>query len=231
MEALERQLEVLVTRTPKDHAWLAEMLEVIEKTAMSDLRAAMRLTRAALRSDFIEAPVRLPIQIKQAEFAFRLGDSDQARSVFEGVLRESRQESLQHSELKALSGLGAVEVLVGTQQAAIEFMRRALSIAESLDDHRALMSLYNNLGVCYERQGDFPESLRCLLACLRLEVSDRRIEAAVLHNIANCYKELREYASALDFCNRSLPGGGGHRVARGAAHAPQPQGGGSRRPG
>lgn len=193
-----------MTRTLKDEAWRAEVLDVIESTAMSDLRGALRLAHAALRDGNAPPAVALPIRVKEAEFIFRLGDGDRAREVFERVLADAETHEIPAVELKALSGLGAVEVLGGTQQAAIEYMRRALTIAEALQDHRALMSLYNNLGVCYERQGDFPESLRCLLACLRLEVEDRRIEAAVLHNVANCYKELREYATALDFCNRSL---------------------------
>lgn len=201
---IKLEFEQLKARLPKDESWVSDILELSERAALKDLTLAMEVTQFAHMAHEAGEEPALSCEVRVGELSFRLGQADQAREAFDTGIKKADRIQAPLLKLKCLSGLGAIEVLRGNQRKAIEYMTAAVRIGEELNDQRALMSLYNNLGVCYERQGDFPESLKSLISCLRLEVHDRRIEAAVLHNIANCYMRLEEYTLALEYSDRSL---------------------------
>ncbi|HET7478682.1 MAG TPA: AAA family ATPase [Rubrobacteraceae bacterium] len=94
----------------------------------------------------------------------------------------------------------------GQDEAASEFARRALDLAEEADDERALVQAHNALGILASSRGDFGEARRRLERSLALaeSLNDPEARIAALNNLALALGRGEEVEEAMDLAGTAL---------------------------
>lgn len=89
---------------------------------------------------------------------------------------------------------------------AIEIGREALSLLRQSDNRDGTANVLNNLGVFFQRKGDFQEALDALSASLQIrrEIDDRRGIAASLLNLGTIAIETGGYVESIEYSMESL---------------------------
>lgn len=115
----------------------------------------------------------------------------QAIKIFEG---QSDRENLANAYVSISFYYGRLSDLENQEKALLE----ALDLNKSLNDNRALINVYNNLGVCLKNQTRLTESLMFYdLAFELLEQMDSPLQIAQnLTNRGNIYEKLEDYPKA-----------------------------------
>lgn len=80
----------------------------------------------------------------------------------------------------------------------------AASLSSALDDSAATARDLSNVGAALRRLGDFRGALRSLTASLDLQRKRGEVSGAVLNNIADVYRELRETDTAMRYYREAL---------------------------
>jgi two-component system, sensor histidine kinase ChiS len=75
----------------------------------------------------------------------------------------------------------------------------ALKISKAGEDHVAIARNLNSVGTSLRRLGDFRGALRTLLLALDIQRANGHASGAVLNNIADVYRELKEYDAAVRY--------------------------------
>jgi tetratricopeptide (TPR) repeat protein/predicted Ser/Thr protein kinase len=107
-----------------------------------------------------------------------------------------------------LNNLAVVAKDQGKYDEAFDFLRRALAIAEKLNNEAQLSIILNNLGVVLRRQGKYEEALSYYQRALALK--EQRLGAAhpdvasTLINIGTLMRQAGKYEEALVYYKRSL---------------------------
>jgi len=107
------------------------------------------------------------------------------------------------NNLKAHYCLGISYRMVGEFKLAMEHMKRAESLTSNKE---ALMHIYNQIGLIYEKMGYLDDALLYYSRSLSLarDLGNKSMQAAVLNNIANIYDDKGELDKALGYYEESL---------------------------
>jgi len=124
---------------------------------------------------------------------------DYRRAIDEG----KRAIRLYPKSFSAHVWLGASYVKIGEFDLALSTMRKAERLAKSKEN---LSSVYNNLGLIYDRKGDLDNALLYYTRYFQLnrELGDRGGEAIALSCIAGIYMKKGDLDKALQYYNESL---------------------------
>lgn len=124
----------------------------------------------------------------------------------EGALKIYRSLGNKQQEKAVLGNLGAVYLIVGNHQKAIEVSQALLKIAQETDDRHSAGQAFGNLGIAYRVLGNYNQAIDSQQKALAImqEIGDRKSEARILINLANAYETLGNYDKALAFQNQSL---------------------------
>jgi CHAT domain-containing protein len=103
----------------------------------------------------------------------------------------------------ALFGLGACDGSRGRSEAALEWYRRALPLAESAKDHSLQANIWNGIATVHTSRGDSDEALRCSgialghIGLIDDEESRLAAQAGVLTTFGSLYRRRGELREAL----------------------------------
>ncbi len=100
----------------------------------------------------------------------------------------------------------STELWYSDTKRSMDFAQQALQLSEQLEHKDGIKTAYNNIGVIYDHQGNYPEALRYFLKTIALseQTQDRKTMAKALNNIGVLYESLREYKQAMDYYQQSL---------------------------
>jgi len=107
------------------------------------------------------------------------------------------------NSLKAHFCLGASYYVIGEFKLALEHMKKAERLTS---DKEALMHIYNQIGLIYEKMGYLDDALLYYSRSLSLarDLGNRSMQASVLNNIGVVYYYKGELDKALDYYEESL---------------------------
>ena len=105
---------------------------------------------------------------------------------------------------KRLVELGIAQLRLGDLSGSQESQVQALRLLENSDDSVFLASIHNNLATSYRKLDDADEAIDEYENALRL-VSSRHDSLMILNNIANIYREKKEYQNSLRIFDSILP--------------------------
>jgi tetratricopeptide (TPR) repeat protein len=75
---------------------------------------------------------------------------------------------------------------------------------ESIGDSLGLGQAYNNVGLVYQKMGNYPKALEYLMHSVRLKSGDEAAQSVTLNNIGEIYILLNDYERAEQYSERSL---------------------------
>ncbi len=117
-------------------------------------------------------------------------------------------------ELDTATGENKVEVLNKLSRAywynvptlSVEYAQKALNEAVNIDYKKGEANAYNNMGVVYKNQGDYPKALEAHLKALHLreKIGDTDGIAASYSNLANVYRYQGDFDNALEYYFKCL---------------------------
>jgi len=125
---------------------------------------------------------------------------------WEAALKIYRNLANRQQEKAVLGNLGAVYLIVGNHQKAVEVSQTLLKIAQETGDRRRAGQAFANLGIAYRVLGNYNQAIDSQQKALAImqEIGDRKSEVRILINLANAYETLGNYDKALAFQNQSL---------------------------
>ncbi len=88
----------------------------------------------------------------------------------------------------------------------MEYLQKALKINERLSDKSGISQCFNNVGVIYEYQADYPKALEYYRKSLKIKVGlgDKSGISKSYSNIGNIYKSQDDYPKALEHFKKAL---------------------------
>ncbi|KPJ74397.1 hypothetical protein AMJ52_00670 [candidate division TA06 bacterium DG_78] len=158
---------------------------------------AKRLRDAKLEADGL----RLKGQI-----LWRMGKGEQAVTK---ILHECQRLYERFKEQNSLAQLfifmGIIARSEGRLNIAIDYMKKAISLAKKIGHKRQLSIAYNNLGVYYDLIGDLKSSLNYHEEnlAIRQQLGDKKGEAIVYYNIGTLKKQTDQRNVGLDYFNKA----------------------------
>jgi len=101
---------------------------------------------------------------------------------------------------------GASFWVKGNFPKALEYILKALKIAEETGDKKTMAINYNNIGIIYQHRGDVSKALEYFLKDLKMseEIGNIKGTAGTLNNIGVIYKRQNELSKALEYYHRAL---------------------------
>jgi signal transduction histidine kinase len=111
-----------------------------------------------------------------------------------------------YGKSRALIHWGIGSFLTSNTTLAIAQNNEALQICERNHDQKGISSVYNNLAIIYDDQGDYKTSLGYYFKSLKIrqDTKDKWGIASSYNNIGNTYLELGNYAEALSYLFKGL---------------------------
>jgi signal transduction histidine kinase len=102
--------------------------------------------------------------------------------------------------------LGVVYRNRGNYAGAIDYYKKALILAEQVNDSVQIGYSYNNIGGIYRIQGNNPLALEYVLNGLKIfeKIGDKRGMAFCTINVGLIYKNQKNYEKALQYLNRTI---------------------------
>jgi len=136
---------------------------------------------------------------------FDQGNYSEARKFFELALQDNLSIYNEPGMVGSYNSLGKVYLAVGDLDGAEVDFRNAQDVAKRLNNLELLIETESNLGELQLARGQRSEALATFKGALAKAADPQSLIAARLdHNIGAAYKELGDYASALEFLERSL---------------------------
>lgn len=159
---------------------------------------------ACLRSAGIAVPASSPVRAANALFAYadgrikagRFDDAGRALDCSDAVLGDDG-DPLSRYELMRRRG-----VLDYRRERIAEALPRfecALALARAREDRAAIARDLKNIGTSLRRLGDFHGALRALTESIEMQRADGKVNAAVLNNLGDVYRDLGEPEQAMRF--------------------------------
>ena len=141
-----------------------------------------------------------------AGLAYRQGDYDTARALFERSLTTRRKLGDMHGTANTLISLGVVALQQGDYIAARSLQAQSLSIQRELGDKQGIANALNNLGLVLYSLGDYATAQAHYEECLAIkrELGDRLGIANALDNLGNVAYEQGNYETARSLYDESL---------------------------
>ncbi len=136
---------------------------------------------------------------------FDQGNYSQAEKFFALALQDNLSIYYEPGMVRSYNSLGKVYLAVGDLGAAEAEFRNAYDVAKRLNDLELLIETESNLGELQLARGQPSEALATFKDALAKTADPQSSTAARLyHNIGAAYKELGDYASALESLKRAL---------------------------
>ncbi|BCX50347.1 hypothetical protein HAHE_42550 [Haloferula helveola] len=158
---LEEALELLPKSDLAGRARLLGHLGRLQHNLGSHAKAVSTF-RSALDLEFSDPELRFSLRSQQALAKFRLGRVDEAIAESEAIAKEAR-ELLEDRPLLAApyqNNFGALSLALGFPEAAIASFTHAKEMLQASlgTDHPGLIGVHNNLGVAFQKTGQFEEA-------------------------------------------------------------------------
>jgi signal transduction histidine kinase/Tfp pilus assembly protein PilF len=111
-----------------------------------------------------------------------------------------------YGKARALIYWGIGSFLTSNSELAIAQNKEALAICEKIHDRKGEGSVYNNLAIIYDDQGNYETALSYYQKSLKIrqEIQDKRGVASNFNNIGNTYLEMGNYEGALAYLFKGL---------------------------
>jgi signal transduction histidine kinase/tetratricopeptide (TPR) repeat protein len=132
-------------------------------------------------------------------------DADSVLLYGEVALEAAQKGRYEKGIALALLSKGVGYNLKEEQSAALDCFLQALRIVERVRMPGMLANLYNEIGIVYADQENYQQSNGYYRLSFQLASGDRQTEGILLANMAENYKHLGEYDSALNYNARALP--------------------------
>jgi predicted ATPase/DNA-binding SARP family transcriptional activator len=156
------------------------------------------------------------IELKVANLYQRLGEWEQAEEGFRSAVEAAQQDGdagLQKAGLPSAGLQSQIYAhwsrtahLQGQAERALDLARRALELAELVENDQALAQAYNILGILYRGQGNLQKAGQQVKMSLEIAESggDVALQAAALNNLALVCADLEDLRQAVDHTLRAL---------------------------
>lgn len=123
------------------------------------------------------------------------------------LAQELRKLLREAEKLKDVYAIGKINLLLavcifyqGGRTSILSYAYKAVSLLETLDDHRLLARSYNLMGVAYAAQGSFQQAISVYKKALKL-IRGRKNpgirKETLLNNVAQCYSQMGEYRQSI----------------------------------
>ncbi|MDX1628140.1 MAG: tetratricopeptide repeat protein [Fulvivirga sp.] len=88
---------------------------------------------------------------------------------------------------------------------ALSYTRRALTLAEKINDPSGMASSYNNMGVLYKNQGSLDKALKSYVAALQIQEENGFTDALAYtySNVGTVYSLQGDFENALEYFNKA----------------------------
>ena len=109
-------------------------------------------------------------------------------------------------KVNRLNGLSWAYINIGSYETSLHYSNSALQLASKLNFKNGSAYAYNNIGIAYYYQANYPKTLENWLNALKLyeELKDKRGTVIALSNMGNFYLNQIDFQKALDYYFRSL---------------------------
>ncbi len=153
----------------------------------------------------VEGETLIRYQLDWGEILYRLGDTVRALALYQ-VAYEVARDHLGVLELRALNSMAIGYSDIGEPEQALELLKQALRIAQSLGDRAGEAVTLNNTASVHQHTGQLRQALdqydRALF--IRREIGDRAGEAITLNNIAMVCRSVGQTEQALKLYEYAL---------------------------
>lgn len=138
---------------------------------------------------------------------YRNFDIDSAFYFAHAALQMGKQQKSQAAISQSYNSLANNHEAVGNLDSALILFQKVLEIKISLNDTLGIAGAQNNIGLVYDEQSNYPESLDHYFKSLRLYESLNGQEfntAMVLGNIGIVYKKQKDYNKSYEYYEKAL---------------------------
>lgn len=169
---------------------------------LHDLQKAHDAQRRAADLD----PDNVEGRYQLGHILFRLGELQEARELFEGVLVQARNASDSLSEASATGSLAELYRTVGEFDRAEELGLRSLTMCETMGRRDGMATEYAGLALIYQDRGDLDQAEEMHLKSLKLyeEIGHNEGVAIQYGNLGSIYQHRKEFDRAEEMHARSL---------------------------
>ncbi len=132
---------------------------------------------------------------------------DEAIKILKQVIINSNEEEFTDIRAKALRLMGIVHYYQQNYRQSQEYFEQSLALYQKLEDKEGIAAISNNIGLIYERQGDYSQALKKYNEAAKAfgQLKDgRKKETIAISNIGNVYYTLGRYDKALEFLSQAL---------------------------
>ena len=188
-----------------EHAGVRDRAARAYLQAVADERARMRTTmalsyveKALALIDGSDVPRRIEALHERGSLLVMLGRSDEARGVFEDIVRLSWVFCAHGRGAAALQRIARIERERGEYASASEHLRAALAMFGSIADQRGVASCHDDMAQVHRLRGELETALRAANQAMdiRTEMHDRRAQAASLQTVARIQFDLGQHDAA-----------------------------------
>lgn len=142
------------------------------------------------------------------EYAWKLKTTNPYKSTIlaENNLKVSKKINYKMGQSISLNTLGAINLLQGNYQQAMEYYHNALKINNEIYNIEGIGRNYNNIAIIYNRQGNYDKALEYNLKALSIneKLKNDELIANSYNNIGNIYTNLHKFEKSLEYHNKSL---------------------------
>ncbi len=155
---------------------------------------------------FANQNLQMKIDYQMANIFKNKGNYSLAESVFNNLLQSCNKKGAMEGVAMACNGLGAVYAKTNRPLIAIEYIKNALKIADSIGQSTLVLEIYPNLINTYQNMGDYKHALEALM--LKTDLNDSLVtleKDLTVHGLENRYEtEKKEQENKLLITELSL---------------------------
>lgn len=132
---------------------------------------------------------------------------EEAIKILRNIIDNSSEGDYKDVKAKALKTMGILHYYQQNFRQSQEYNEQAFALYKELDDQDGVAAVLNNIGLIYERQGDFSQALKKYNESARifgLLKDGRKKQTIALSNIGNVYYTLGRFDKALEFLSQAL---------------------------
>ncbi len=126
------------------------------------------------------------------DFLLQDENYENAILLLDELLQKQKKFGNKIETARVLISKSAISDVQGQIDVGLKCLFEALPICQEFNEIESLISIYNNIGLFYERMGDFQEALRYLKKCTQIisETENISPKSIILDNIGNIYRQL-----------------------------------------
>ncbi|MET0945850.1 MAG: tetratricopeptide repeat protein [Flavobacterium sp.] len=165
-----------------------------------------------------------PIDIKALEKSLELKSTDSARITTlikisaaytnidpnksirfaEEALLLSKKQHNKEEECRSMNLLGFSLFVIGNYSRGLKISLEGLKLAQKINNSKAQIGIYNNLGNIYRRQGDYKSAISNFLKAKAIADKDKSLpQSNILSTLGMCYLETGRTDLAIDLLNNA----------------------------